>query len=713
MKITLFIEEMDCPEEERLIRSRLEKHPDVESLIFDLLNKQLTVDLTSGDSDAVLSALEGIGMTAVPTSISKEDSNDAAGDLKDRRPIVSRSTWIQLGLAFVLAVSSEILSLFSPQDSGLIVAVISLSAIALGGRTMLKKGIRAIKARSLGINFLMTIAVGGALIIGEWPEAAMVTVLFELAERIEQYAMDRSRGAIRSLLKLSPSSSMVLSSSGKWAKALTSSIMVGQRIRISPGDLIPLDGKVVAGATSINQASITGESIPVAKQIGDSVFAGTLNEYGSVEVEVTSRKNDTTLARIIQAVKAAQLEKSPTQRFVDTFSKFYTPSIVSIAFLVVLIPVLFGAPFMLWLYRALVLLVIACPCALVISTPVTVVSGLTAATKMGMLVKGGTYLEQGFKLKVVALDKTGTLTEGRPKIVEMNSVDEGILATKEALRISASLNAQSEHSIARAFTKAAELGGLESELSPVNDFRAEPGRGVTGSINGNVFWLGNHRYAHNAGVCNPDIEAQLSRIEESGKTAIVLFNTKQALAIFGIADTLRSTSQEAVQQLQEMSIRVVMLTGDNSSTANAIASEVGIEDVYGELLPEEKLTIIGKLKAEYGMIAMVGDGINDAPALTKADIGFAMGTEGSDVAIESAGVALIKDDLRKIASFIKLSRATSNVLKQNISFAIGIKIVFLGLAVFGLATLWMAVVADMGASLLVTFNGLRLSRKSF
>jgi Zn2+/Cd2+-exporting ATPase len=713
MKITLFIEEMDCPDEERLIRSRLERHPEVESLTFDLLNKQLTVDLKSGDSDAVLSALEGIGMTAVPTSISKEDSNDAAGDLKDRRPIVSRSTWIQLGLAFVLAVSAEILSLISPPDSGLVVAALSLTAIVLGGRTMLKKGIRAIKARSLGINFLMTIAVGGALIIGEWPEAAMVTVLFELAERIEQYAMDRSRGAIRSLLKLSPSSSMVLSSSGKWAKALTSSIMVGQRIRISPGDLIPLDGKVVAGATSINQASITGESIPVAKQIGDSVFAGTLNEYGSVEVEVTSRKNDTTLARIIQAVKAAQLEKSPTQRFVDTFSKFYTPSIVSIAFLVVLIPVLFGAPFMLWLYRALVLLVIACPCALVISTPVTVVSGLTAATKMGMLVKGGTYLEQGFKLKVVALDKTGTLTEGRPKIVEMNSVDEGILATKEALRISASLNAQSEHSIARAFTKAAELGGLESELSPVNDFRAEPGRGVTGSINGNVFWLGNHRYAHNAGVCNPDIEAQLSRIEESGKTAIVLFNTKQALAIFGIADTLRSTSQEAVQQLQEMSIRVVMLTGDNSSTANAIASEVGIEDVYGELLPEEKLTIIGKLKAEYGMIAMVGDGINDAPALTKADIGFAMGTEGSDVAIESAGVALIKDDLRKIASFIKLSRATSNVLKQNISFAIGIKIVFLGLAVFGLATLWMAVVADMGASLLVTFNGLRLSRKSF
>lgn len=713
MKITLFIEEMDCPDEERLIRSRLERHPEVESLTFDLLNKQLTVDLKSGDSDAVLSALEGIGMTAVPTSISKEDSNDAAGDLKDRRPIVSRSTWIQLGLAFVLAVSAEILSLISPPDSGLVVAALSLTAIVLGGRTMLKKGIRAIKARSLGINFLMTIAVAGALIIGEWPEAAMVTVLFELAERIEQYAMDRSRGAIRSLLKLSPSSSMVLSSSGKWAKALTSSIMVGQRIRISPGDLIPLDGKVVAGATSINQASITGESIPVAKQIGDSVFAGTLNEYGSVEVEVTSRKNDTTLARIIQAVKAAQLEKSPTQRFVDTFSKFYTPSIVSIAFLVVLIPVLFGAPFMLWLYRALVLLVIACPCALVISTPVTVVSGLTAATKMGMLVKGGTYLEQGFKLKVVALDKTGTLTEGRPKIVEMNSVDEGILATKEALRISASLNAQSEHSIARAFTKAAELGGLESELSPVNDFRAEPGRGVTGSINGNVFWLGNHRYAHNAGVCNPDIEAQLSRIEESGKTAIVLFNTKQALAIFGIADTLRSTSQEAVQQLQEMSIRVVMLTGDNSSTANAIASEVGIEDVYGELLPEEKLTIIGKLKAEYGMIAMVGDGINDAPALTKADIGFAMGTEGSDVAIESAGVALIKDDLRKIASFIKLSRATSNVLKQNISFAIGIKIVFLGLAVFGLATLWMAVVADMGASLLVTFNGLRLSRKSF
>ena len=713
MKITLFIEEMDCPDEERLIRSRLEKHPDVESLTFDLLNKQLTVDLKSGDSDAVLSALEGIGMTAVPTSISKEDSNDAAGDLKDRRPIVSRSTWIQLGLAFVLAVSAEILSLISLQDSGLIVAVLSLSAIVLGGRTMLKKGIRAIKARSLGINFLMTIAVGGALIIGEWPEAAMVTVLFELAERIEQYAMDRSRGAIRSLLKLSPSSSMVLSSSGKWAKALTSSIMVGQRIRISPGDLIPLDGKVVAGATSINQASITGESIPVAKQIGDSVFAGTLNEYGSVEVEVTSRKNDTTLARIIQAVKAAQLEKSPTQRFVDTFSKFYTPSIVSIAFLVVLIPVLFGAPFMLWLYRALVLLVIACPCALVISTPVTVVSGLTAATKMGMLVKGGSYLEQGFKLKVVALDKTGTLTEGRPKIVEMNSVDEGILATKEALRISASLNAQSEHSIARAFTEAAELGGLDSELSPVNDFRAEPGRGVTGSINGNVFWLGNHRFAHDAGVCSPELESRLSVIEESGKTAIVLFDSKKALSIFGIADTLRSTGQEAVHQLQEMGIRVVMLTGDNSSTANAIASEVGIQDVYGELLPEEKLTIIGKLKAEYGMIAMVGDGINDAPALTKADIGFAMGTEGSDVAIESAGVALIKDDLRKIGSFIKLSKATSNVLKQNISFAIGIKVVFLGLAVFGLATLWMAVVADMGASLLVTFNGLRLSRKSF
>lgn len=709
-KITLYIEKMDCPAEEGLIRARLKRLKSVSRLKFDLVGQQLKVEFNGEDATPILEALDEIGMTAEPVFENDTQEEAEAGDFKNRRPIVSKWEWIQLGLAFSLAVLSETVSIVQESDSVFLVATLSLLAIALGGRTMLKKGLRAVRAFSLGINFLMTIAVTGALIIGEWPEAAMVTVLFELAEKIEQYAMDRSRSAIRALIKLSPSKSRVMDESGAWKEVRTSAVIIGQRIRISPGELIPLDGLIASGSTSVNQASITGESIPVEKGVGSTVFAGTMNENGAVEIEVTSSKNDTTLARIIKAVKAAQAEKSPTQRFVDTFAKYYTPSIVSIAILVVVVPVLLGQPFMIWLYRSLVLLVIACPCALVISTPVTVVSGLTAATRSGILIKGGSYLEQGYKLRVMALDKTGTLTEGRPKLVHSQALVPDSFTESEVLRMAASLNAQSEHAIARAFVEATEDRLPTTKLMPVQEFRAMPGRGVNGVIDGISYRLGNHRYAHEAGICDPALEALLSELETAGKTAVVLFDETSALAVFGIADTLKSTSRDAVRQIQKIGIRVVMLTGDNSSTASAIGAEVGIDEIYGELLPEEKLTLIARLQKQYGKIGMVGDGINDAPALTKADIGFAMGTGGSDVAIESADVALIKDDLRKIPAFIILSRQTSSVLKQNIGFAIGIKAVFLALAVFGIATLWMAVVADMGASLLVTLNGLRLSR---
>lgn len=702
MKTELHIPAMDCPTEEQLIRSRLSRVRGIQDLRFDLVQSRLIVEHLSEAGGPMRSALLEIGM--VPTTPEDLESGQTS---TVRRPVVSRSEWIQMAAAFLLAIGAEAVEL-TTDSAAWVPFVLALAAIAIGGREMLVKGWRSVRSFTLGINFLMTIAVTGAILIGEWGEAAMVTVLFALAEKIEQYALDRSRGAIRDLMKLVPDLALVRQDSGEWKEVGARSVPVGSVVRVRPGERIALDGAVLSGTSSVNQAPITGESMPVEKGPGEELFAGSINGTGAIEYEVTRPLSDSAISRIVRMVQQAQADRGQTQRFVDRFARLYTPIVVVAAVLVAVgPPLLVGASFETWLYQALVLLVIACPCALVISTPVTVVSGLAAAARNGTLVKGGAYLETGGQLRVIALDKTGTLTEGLPSVTDVIPLRGK--TSEEVFRLAVALEAHSEHPIAAAFRRDGRAPTTAPPVAP-GSFRAVVGRGLRGEVGGVALRLGNHRYAHESGICTPELESMLKGLEEQGKTAIVLFDDAEALGVFGVADTLRPESREAVAMLRDLGVTAVILTGDNQRTAAAVGRAAGIREVHGELLPEDKLALIQEMSNRPGAVGMVGDGINDAPALAKADIGFAMGMAGTDTAIETADVSLMNDDLRSVSTFIWLSRKTVRLLRQNIWFAVGIKALFFVLALGGVATLWMAVVADMGASLLVTANGLRLLR---
>jgi Cd2+/Zn2+-exporting ATPase len=536
----------------------------------------------------------------------------------------------------------------------------------------------------------------------------MVMALYAIAELIEAKAVDRARNAIKGLLALAPDTAEVQQQAG-WQTMPVKSVELGAIVRIKPGERVPLDGVVTAGNSTINQAPVTGESIPVDKAVGDAVFAGTINETGALEFKVTAAANNSTLARIIHAVEQAQGTRAPTQRLVDRFAGVYTPVVFALALaVVVLMPLLTSVTWMDAAYKALVLLVIACPCALVISTPVTVVSGLAAAAKKGILIKGGVHLETARKLKAIALDKTGTITEGKPKLVEWLLVDASANKT-EMGRIALSLAANSDHPVSKAIAAGLVAQNAEQAVS-VDGFAALVGRGVQGAIQGQDYVMGNHRLIEERGQCSPSLEAVLKTYEEAGRTVTLLASTAGVLALFAVADTIKNSSKAAITDLKDLGVTPVMLTGDNAATAKALAVQAGIDDARGNLLPEDKLTAIKDMQQRYGATGMSGDGINDAPALAQADIGFAMGGMGTDIAMEAADVVIMNDDLRRIASTIRLSRDTHAVLWQNIALALGIKAVFLVLAVFGTATMWMAVFADMGASLLVVFNGLRLLR---
>lgn len=689
---TFTIQAMDCPTEEQIIRNRFKGISEVERLDFDLMNRKLTVAHKFETDQPILDALKSIGMA--PDSHHKEHDHGAAS---------ARERW-QVGIALALAFSAEVAAYASGSEKSWSVGMMAGLAILLGGAKAFRKGLAAIRTFTLNINFLMVVATIGAVSIGEWPEAAMVISLFAVAELIESYSLDRARNAIRGLMAMAPDRAFVKNSLGDWEEVEAASVQKGATVRVRPGDRIPFDGEVTSGQSAVDQSPITGESVPVEKQSGDKVFAGTINHDGVLEFTVTGDRGHTTLDRIIKTVQEAQASRAPTQRFVDSFAMVYTPIVVVLAILVACLPsLLFGQPFLPWLYKALVMLVIACPCALVISTPVTVVSGLASAARQGILIKGGVHLENGRKLKVLALDKTGTLTEGKPKVTdffEMHDHD-----GKRAKQIAASLDALSDHPVARAISSFGDGNRLA-----VDGFKSLFGRGVQGRIEGKSYYVGNHKLAEENGVCCDHVHYVLFDLEKQGKTAVVLTDEKEALAVFGVADTLRETSIQAIKMLHELGLRTLMLTGDNEETARKIAADSGIDEVRAELSPDNKLKAVEELQNSGAHVGMVGDGINDAPALAKAEIGFAMGAAGTDTAIETADVALMKDDLRRVPDFIRLSRKTSAVLTQNIAIALGIKVVFFGLALTGVATLWMAVFADMGASLIVVGNGLRLLR---
>jgi Cd2+/Zn2+-exporting ATPase len=583
-----------------------------------------------------------------------------------------------------------------------------------GGSLVFPHALESLRKLRLDMNVLMTVAVAGAWFIGEGAEGAAVVFLFALAELLESWSVGRARRAIKSLLALTPETALRKREGGEPEEVPARDVKPGEIILVRSGQRVPLDGEVATGSSAINQAPITGESVPVEKKPGDPVFAGTINGEGSLEVRVTKAAGDSTLARIIKMVEEAEEQKAPTQRFVDKFAGIYTPAVFVLAIFVAVLPPLLGwGTWSEWGYRALVLLVIACPCALVIATPVTIVSGLTSLARRGVLIKGGAFLEAVGKLRALAVDKTGTITQGRPQVAEV--IPWGGTSEEDVLRWAAAIDTHSTHPLAEAVTAAAKARNIA--FTPADNYQSKTGRGAEAVIGGHPHFIGNHNMTHELGVCSPEVEARLAEIESRGQSLAVLGHTPhegcagKVLGILAIGDTMRPEVPEALKMLHAIGLeKVVMLSGDNQRTANAIANQAGIDEARGDLMPDQKVEHIKELVKTYQYVGMIGDGVNDAPALAVASVGIAMGAVGSDTAIETADMALMNDDLRKLADAIAVGRRTVRIIQFNVWFAIAIKAIFLVLAFTGHTSLWLAILADTGATLLVIANALRLMR---
>ncbi len=581
-----------------------------------------------------------------------------------------------------------------------------LAGILSGGYHVAKSGLYGLKSLTLDMNFLMTVAVAGAVVIGEWSEGATVVFLFSLGNALQAYTLDKTRASIRALMQLAPREALVRRD-GQEQRLPVEEIVIGDVMLVKPGDRIAMDGMVASGSSTVNQAPITGESMPVEKQAGDPVYAGTVNEQGALEVTVTKLAADSTLAKIMHMVEAAQAERAPLQQFVDSFAKYYTPAVMLAALGVLFIPwLLLRQSFDVWFYRALVLLVISCPCALVISTPVSIVSAIGNASRRGVLIKGGAHLEQMGQVRAIAFDKTGTLTVGRPVVTDLLPLAD--TGTEELLALAAAVEKWSEHPLAQAIV--AEAGQIA--LPAAVNFQAVVGRGAQAEIAGETVYVGNSRWFEELGHVHSGYEATLTQLEEQGKTVMLIGTGQRVLGAVAVADMLRDNSAAALAALRAAGVRkLVMLTGDNRRVAAAIAAKLQLDAFYGELLPEDKVAALKRVAADYGRVAMVGDGINDAPALATAAVGVAMGVAGSDTALETADIALMADDLGKLAYVIKLSRKTVALIKQNVTFSLAVKVLFVAGTFGGFVNLWLAVLADTGASILVTLNGMRLARE--
>lgn len=592
-------------------------------------------------------------------------------------------------------------------------------AIVVGGFDVARSAVASLRTTfTIDMNLLMSVAVIGAAAIGQWSEAAVVVFLFSLGNTLEAFTLDRARDAVRSLVELAPQEAILIHGDHE-ERVRVEALKVGDLVRVRPGDRIPADGEVAEGASAVDESPITGEATPADKGPGARVYAGTVNGYGALTVRVGQPPEDSTLARVVRLVEQAQAQRAPSQRFVDRFAAVYTPVVIAIAVgVAVLPPVLTGAAAGPWILRALTLLVISCPCALVISTPVAIVSALGRGAHDGVLIKGGAYLEAAGGLNAVAFDKTRTLTLGQPAVTDILPL--GGLAEEEVLALAAALERNSEHPLAQAVVREARHRGIYP--APAADFQVLPGRGARGRVNGSVLTIGTRTLLAECVSIPVELEAQLVRLEHEGKTVFLLGRcgpddgrggvSPPLQGAIAVADRLRPEARDAIRGLRAMGIRhVVMLTGDNISTANAIAAEAGVDEVRANLLPEEKVGAIEELEAEYGTVAMVGDGVNDAPALARATVGIAMGAAGAEAALETADIALMGDDLHKVPETLRLSRRTLGVIRQNIAFSLVVKFLFVALAVAGIATLWSAVFADVGTSLIVTLNGMRLARR--
>ncbi|RLJ87013.1 heavy metal translocating P-type ATPase [Planococcus citreus] len=604
------------------------------------------------------------------------------------------------------------ISQFVNGEENLMTSLLFVAAIVIGGYSLFKVGFQNLIRLDFDMKTLMTVAVIGAAFIGEWAEASIVVILFAISEALERFSMDRARQSIRSLMDIAPKEALVRRN-GQELLISVDDIVVGDTMIVRPGQKIAMDGTVTNGYSAVNQAAITGESVPVAKTVTDDVFAGTLNEEGLLEVKVTKLVEDTTIAKIIHLVEEAQGERAPSQAFVDKFAKYYTPIIMMVAALVAIVPPLvFDASWETWVYQGLAVLVVGCPCALVISTPISIVSAIGNAAKKGVLVKGGVYLEEMGALKAIALDKTGTLTKGVPVVTNFEILNKGI-DEKELLSIVTALEYRSQHPLASAIMKKADAENIAYSSVLVEDFSSITGKGIKGTVDGITYYIGSPTLFIELGAASADknLEQNVTALQNQGKTAMIIGTEQSILAVIAVADEVRESSKEVIQKLHQMGIKkTIMLTGDNKATGQAIGREVGVTEIQAELMPEDKLNVIKRLRAEYGNVAMIGDGVNDAPALAASTVGIAMGGAGTDTAMETADVVLMGDDLSKLPFTVKLSRKSLNIIKANIAFAIGIKAIALLLVIPGWLTLWIAIMSDMGATLLVALNSLRLMR---
>ncbi len=716
---------MDCAEETRALQKTVGSLDGVESLDFNLLNATMTVAFfpESIDEAAILEAVRRAGLEGVPIP---EGADGEACTVC----VVEETFWQKRGRVLFCAASGILLllgflshaaihgSVLDALTGGhgleahrfpLVSLVFYGLSIVAGAWFVFPRAVNAARRLRADMNLLMTIAVIGAVILGEWFEAAAVAFLFSFSLLLESWSVGRARRAIESLMDLSPTTARYLCPhDGDVLEKPVAQVPVGVTVLVRPGEKIPLDGVVTRGTTTVNEAPITGESMPVEKEEGDEVFAGTINGDGSIEFTSTRAAGDTTLSRIIRMVEEAQSRRAPSEQWVERFARYYTPAMILLAALIAVVPPLaFGGEWSRWFYEALVILVIACPCALVISTPVSIVAALASAARGGVLIKGGVHLETAGRLRAVALDKTGTLTFGRPEVQEILPLNDH--TPRELLERAAALETHSSHPLARAILRHAQREGIE--VPPAEDVQAVQGKGAEGLVYGRPFWLGSHRFLHEKAAEPEELHQQALSMEDAGHSIVAIGNDEHVCGLISVADSIRPEAAAALRALKDAGVeRIVMLTGDNRGTAEAVAREAGVDEVRAELLPEDKLRIVEELVRAHPPAAMIGDGVNDAPALAAASLGIAMGAAGTDAAIETADIALMTDDLARVPWMIRHAQRTLSTIRWNIGFALAVKALFMGLTLAGRATLWMAIAADMGASLVVIFNSLRLLR---
>ena len=694
---TFKVEGMDCREEVALIERRFKHLSGVEDFSADVIGQRLLVkyDAAKLSASAIAGAVADAGMRAwleheQPIVVSSASE-------RRRRLLIGVS-----GTALAAGLGLEWLG-----GTPWIARVAYGAAIAAGVPLTFNRAWQAARSRQLDINGLMLIAAGGAIVLGQWSEAAAVVFLFGVAQMLEARTIERARNAVRALLDLTPADALVRDETGEH-RVEVEAIAPGTVIVVKPGEKIPLDGEVIAGGSAVNQAPVTGESLPVEKTPGDEVFAGTINGRGALNVRVTRVGRDTTLARITHLVEVAQAERAPSQTLVDRFARVYTPIVLALAVMVAVVPPLaLGAAWSTWMYRGLVLLVVSCPCALVISTPVSIVAALAAAARKGVLVKGGAHLERAAGVRCIAFDKTGTLTRGTPSVVDVTALNG--LSAHAIVALAAAVERRSEHPIGQAIVQYADASGILAVSG--GDVQALAGRGAEGQVAGAHVLIGNHRLFEERHLCSPALHRRLDELAATGRTPVLVARDGKAVGVIAVADRPRETGRDALDLLRRLGIeRVVLLTGDGDGPARAIAAELGVDEFRAGLLPEDKVRAVDELRRRYGPVAMVGDGVNDAPALASADLGIAMGAAGSDAALETADLALMSDELLKIPYALRLSRATLRNIRANLAISLVMKAAFVALAVAGAATLWMAIVADTGASIVVIANALRLLR---